>query len=89
MELRHKDNLTDLIEGLPKKPVGSSSTPARDPKNQEVTTADGEVVILGYKNTSSVHSSHKVVPLELPRGEILRVVARAIEKAFNNLRLRK
>jgi len=44
---KRKDNLTDIVEQLPKVEVNNNPKPA---KNQQVMNSDGELVTLGLKS---------------------------------------
>lgn len=47
---KRKDNLTDVVEKLPKVEVNNSPKP---PKNQQVVNVDGEVITLANKNNKN------------------------------------
>jgi hypothetical protein len=82
MELRRKDNLTDLVEALPKEPGDNQSASPKEPKNQEVVAADGSVVILGQKPSTKVPFNNRTSSLELSQRERLENVAAAATSAF-------
>ncbi len=94
MELRRKDNLTDLVGSLPKEPGGNGDTSQEDPKNQEVITEGGEVVILGHKRPPAPPINNRRNSLELTEGESLAGAVRSgmrdvLERFFANYKQNK
>lgn len=82
---RTKDNMTDLAEQVQRL---ESETGQPSPTVLEATTTEGQVVTLGHENPKTVAIKTSKNSFELPVGEILGAVARAVEKAFESLRKR-
>ncbi|MEN9412917.1 MAG: hypothetical protein RLZZ342_4 [Candidatus Parcubacteria bacterium] len=76
---RRKDNLTDLVETLPKTPTSDTSQSSND---QQVVSGSGEVITLGQKPQSSANKSS----LEL--SDLKGVIVSALEQAFDRFRAR-
>ncbi len=82
MQSRRKDNLTDLVERLPKESTEDQSATQKEPKNQEVVAVDGSVVILGHKPPSKESFNNRLSSLELSQRERLEDLAAAASSAF-------
>lgn len=76
---RRKDNLTDLVETLPKTPTSESPQSSGD---QQVVSGNGEVITLGQKPRSSTNKSS----LEL--SDLKGAILSALEQAFDRFAAR-
>jgi len=45
--MKQKDNLTDVVQQLPKEPAPKPTNPPEPKKPQQVVSSDGEVITLG------------------------------------------
>ena len=80
--LKRKDNLTDVVEQLPKAPV---SIPAQSSNDQQVLNPMGELVTLGQDKGKSGTKDIQGFPLELA----ITLIPQAISNAFDEIKKRQ
>ncbi len=80
---KKKDNLTDVVEQLPKVQV---STPQGD--QQEVNVA-GEVVTLGHEKQKGESKEIQGFSLELPVDQLKEAITSAIDEVFERMKKRQ
>lgn len=78
--LKRKDNLTDVVEQLPKNEVVNNPNP---PKNQQVVGVDGEMITLGHKSNKTGRNHIKGKSFELR--DIERMVKEAVKEEVDKL----
>jgi hypothetical protein len=74
---KRKDNLTDLVEQIPKVEVSGESKPS---KNQQVVDKDGDVVTLAGKPSKTKQQGTNDRLFELSEKDIKHIVCTAIEQ---------
>lgn len=80
MDRQEKDNLTDLVEQLPR--PGTSTPPPQT--EQQVVNSEGQVITLGHEKPKTIVIKTNKNSLELPVAELLKTVARAVEEAIRS-----
>lgn len=76
--LKKKDNLTDVVEKLPKVEVSQTPEPV---KNQQVIDSEGEIITLGNKNRQNGN-----LGIYTKSHELQRVIEKTIEKELDKLK---
>ncbi|MFM2381524.1 MAG: hypothetical protein RLZZ76_291 [Candidatus Parcubacteria bacterium] len=84
--LKRKDNLTDVVEQLPKAPV---STPAQSSNDQQVLNPMGELVTLGQEKGKSNTKDIQGYSLELPTEQIKQAISNAFDEVAKRQRERR
>ena len=75
--LKRKDNLTDVVEQLPKVPVSTPSQPSND---QQVVNPMGELVTLGHNQAKTDGKAIQGSSLELPVEQIKQAISNAFDE---------
>ena len=75
--MKQKDNLTDVVEHLPKVPTSSSP---QSNNSQQVLNPMGELITLGQNNAETLPKNIQGSSIELPVEQI----KQAITAAFDN-----
>ncbi len=83
---KRKDNLTDVVEQLPKVEI---STPTEHSKDQQVVNPAGELVTLGHENDETISKDIQGFPLELLLKQVRETVSSALDKAIERMRARR
>ncbi len=82
---KRKDNLTDVVEQLPKVDVSASSNSGGD---QQVVNPAGELVTLGQKEEKTNTKEIQGFLLELSPTQLLEIISNAFDKAIEKARAR-
>ncbi len=83
---KRKDNLTDVVEQLPKVEISTSVEPS---KEQQVVNPAGELVTLGHEKDRTTSKDTQGFPLELLLKQVRETVSNALDKAIENMRARR
>jgi hypothetical protein len=77
---KKKDNLTDVVEQLPKVETSDESN---SPKDQQVIDSDGDIITLGNKPKKNVRLIIKGKSFELTESELEKMVKTIFEKELD------
>jgi len=83
---KRKDNLTDVVEQLPKVDVSASAEPSKD---QQVINPAGELVTLGHEKDKTASKDIQGFLLELSPTQIRDIISNAFDKAIEKTRARR
>ena len=75
--IKKKDNLTDIVEQLPKV---ETSDDTNSPKDQQVRDSDGDIITLGNKPQKKYRLVIKGKSFELTESELERIINEGVEK---------
>lgn len=80
---KKKDNLTDVVEQLPKVQV---STPQSD---QQVVNPAGEVVTLGHEKSDGKTKEIQGSSIELSADQLKKIITSALDEVFERMKKRR
>lgn len=80
---KRKDNLTDVVEQVPKVSVSDQSG------DQQVVNPAGELVTLGHEKDKAASKDIQGFLLELSPTQLREIISNALDKAIERIRARR